>query len=63
MTGLIVEPERADALADAIELTIERPDLAAERAARARARFLDGFTVERVAERMSSFYERALSTS
>ncbi|MGH9022869.1 MAG: glycosyltransferase family 4 protein [Acidimicrobiia bacterium] len=50
-------------LADAILATLAEPAAAAERAARGRQRFLQEFTVARVADQMVSFYERALVTA
>jgi glycosyltransferase involved in cell wall biosynthesis len=56
----LVPPEDSDALALGVVRTLEDPDGAAERAARARARFLDRFTIERITGEMARFYERAL---
>jgi glycosyltransferase involved in cell wall biosynthesis len=57
----LVPPDRPDALAAAILAVLSDPTEAAERARRARSRFLERFTIERVADQMVSFYERALS--
>jgi glycosyltransferase involved in cell wall biosynthesis len=48
------------ALAEAILGVLDDRPAAAERARRARARFLERFTVERVAAEMMGFHERAL---
>jgi len=53
--------EDAAALAGEIVATLQDPTAAASRAALGRQRFLDVFTVERVATSMRDFYERALS--
>jgi glycosyltransferase involved in cell wall biosynthesis len=47
-------------LADAVVETLRRPAEAAARAGAARARFEDQFTIDRVADRMVGFYDRAL---
>lgn len=59
--ALLVPPEDPEALAAAIVATVRRPSEAAERADRARARFLAHFTIDRVADQMVRFYERALA--
>jgi glycosyltransferase involved in cell wall biosynthesis len=56
----LVPPDDAAQLAAAILATIDDPQ-ANERAAAARARFLERFTIERVAAEMLRFYERALA--
>jgi glycosyltransferase involved in cell wall biosynthesis len=48
-------------LAEAVVATLRHPGEAAARAASARARFEDQFTIDRVADRMVGFYERALA--
>jgi glycosyltransferase involved in cell wall biosynthesis len=58
--GLLVAPNRPDALAEGILTVLAEPQEAAERATRARQRFLERFTIERVAEEMLGFYQRAL---
>jgi glycosyltransferase involved in cell wall biosynthesis len=57
----IVPVGSADALARAILEALDQRTVAAERARRARQRFLAHFTTERVASRMISFYQRALA--
>jgi glycosyltransferase involved in cell wall biosynthesis len=59
--ALLVLAGDPDALADAITATLLDGSNAAERAQRARARFLERFTLEAVAAAMHSFYERALT--
>jgi glycosyltransferase involved in cell wall biosynthesis len=59
-SAMLVQPERPGSLAAAITETIADPLGAAERARRARQRFLSHFTIDRVAQRMVEFYERAL---
>ncbi|HSH59752.1 MAG TPA: glycosyltransferase family 4 protein [Acidimicrobiales bacterium] len=61
--AMFVPPEQPTALASAILDTLAHPTGAAERATRARQRFLDHFTVDRVAERMVDFYEHALAAT
>ena len=53
----LVPIDEPDALARAIAATLGDPVAARERAAAARSRFLDCFTIERVADRMVAFYE------
>jgi glycosyltransferase involved in cell wall biosynthesis len=59
-TGLLVPPDDAPALAQAIVRLLETPDLAATMGARGRARALDEFGLDRLAERVDTFYCRAL---
>jgi len=59
--ALLVPPGAPDQLASAIATVLARPEEAAQRAAAARARFLDRFTVGRTADGMLAFYERALA--
>ena len=59
--AVLVPPEQPEALASAILAVLADPAAAAERAARARLRFLERFTVERVAEEMLAFYQRAVA--
>lgn len=56
----LVPPQDPGRLADAIVDTLEDPRAASARAARARDRFLEHFTIDRVTDQMMSFYERAL---
>jgi glycosyltransferase involved in cell wall biosynthesis len=49
------------ALADALASTISDVDEARERARRARARFDEEFTIERISARMRAFYDRAVA--
>jgi glycosyltransferase involved in cell wall biosynthesis len=59
-TGLLVPPDDAPALAQAIVRLLETPDLAATMGARGRARALAEFGLDRMAERVDTFYCRAL---
>ncbi|MEY2478453.1 MAG: hypothetical protein QOG87_3768 [Actinomycetota bacterium] len=59
-TAALVPPDDAHALAATIASTVLDASVR-ERAAGARQRFLDNFTVERSAAGMAAFYERALS--
>ncbi len=59
----LVPPGQPAALAESILSTLADPPSATERARRARQRFLDHYTVARVAERMVRFYEHALEES
>ena len=59
-TGLLVPPNDVPALAQAILRLLETPGLAAEMGARGRARALGEFSLERMAERVDTFYCRAL---
>ncbi len=61
--GLLVPPEQPEALASAVLAVLDDPEAASRRAVLARARVLERFTVERVAEEMLAFYERALGAS
>ncbi|MGQ0670204.1 MAG: glycosyltransferase family 4 protein [Actinomycetota bacterium] len=60
-TARLVVPDRPDSLAAGILETLTQPGDAAERARRARARFLERYTIDRVADGMAAFYERALA--
>lgn len=57
----LVPPNRPPELAAAIVGVLDDPRAAVERATLARRRFLERFTVERVAGEMVALYERALS--
>jgi glycosyltransferase involved in cell wall biosynthesis len=57
--AVLVPPDDPGALANAITRALADPDAPA-RAARARQRFLDTFTIERSAAEMVRFYERVL---
>lgn len=59
-TGLLVPPNDAPALSQAILRLLETPDLASTMGARGRARALGEFSLERMAERVDTFYCRAL---
>ena len=59
-TGLLVPPNDVPALAQAILRLLETPGLAATMGARGRARALAEFSLERMAERVDTFYCRAL---
>jgi glycosyltransferase involved in cell wall biosynthesis len=60
VSAKLVQPGDALSLSDALIATLKDADRAANLATRARARFLESFTVDRVAERMVGFYDRAL---
>jgi glycosyltransferase involved in cell wall biosynthesis len=60
-TAWLVPPGDAARLAAAIAGTLGDPAAARLRAGRARARFLEHFTVDRVVDQMLGFYDRALS--
>jgi glycosyltransferase involved in cell wall biosynthesis len=62
VTARLVPVDRPAALAAAILEVLADPDAAAARAARARADFLERFTVERAADGMVALYRRALSS-
>jgi glycosyltransferase involved in cell wall biosynthesis len=55
-----VPPGRPGELAAAVLASLADPEAAARRAEAARARFMQRFTIERVAREMAAFYERAL---
>lgn len=57
----LVPPERPDALASRIVATLADARGAADRARRARARFLQRYTIDRVADQMIAFYDRSVS--
>ncbi len=59
--AVLVAPTRPEALAAAIVATLDDAGGALERAARARRRFLEHFTIDRVADQMAAFYERTLA--
>ncbi|MGH2725154.1 MAG: glycosyltransferase [Actinomycetota bacterium] len=59
-TALLVPPDDPRALASAIVDALSDPAAAAGRAGRARARFLERFTTEKVAHEMLELYRRAL---
>lgn len=61
-TGLLVPPDNAPALAEAILRLIEAPALATEMGAQGRARALAEFGMNRMHERIDRFYCRALGT-
>lgn len=58
--GIFVVGNAPGALANAIIAVLRRPDEAASRAERARQRFEAHFTLDRAAEGMLAFYERAV---
>jgi glycosyltransferase involved in cell wall biosynthesis len=60
--ALLVPPEQPRQLAAAILSTLTGKEEARGRAGTARSRFLEHFTVDRVAGRMVDFYERALAS-
>lgn len=59
-TGLLVQPGNAPALAEAILRLLETPAIASEMGARGRARALAEFGMDRMLERIDTFYCRAL---
>ena len=59
-TGLLVEPERPDLLADAILSLLREPGRAATMGAKGRARAVERFSWRARAERLLSAYERVL---
>ena len=59
-TGLLVPPDDAPALAQAILRLLEAPAMATEMGAQGRARALAEFGVDRMLERIDAFYCRAL---
>ncbi len=59
--ALLVPPQRPEALAGALVRALEERGEALVRAKAARARFLAGYTLEQVSERMVGFYGRALA--
>jgi glycosyltransferase involved in cell wall biosynthesis len=61
-TGLLVPPDNAPALAEAILKLIEVPAMAIEMGAQGRARALAEFGMDRLHERIDRFYCRALGT-
>jgi glycosyltransferase involved in cell wall biosynthesis len=61
-TGLLVAPGNAPALAEAILRLIEAPAIATEMGGQGRARALAEFGMDRMLERIDTFYCRALST-
>jgi glycosyltransferase involved in cell wall biosynthesis len=61
--ALLVPVESPGAFADAVIALLGSPDAATERARRARARFLERFTIDRSVAGMLAFYERAITPS
>jgi glycosyltransferase involved in cell wall biosynthesis len=61
--GVLVEPGRATGLADGLLRVMKDPSGASARARVARRMFLSHFTIDRVADRMLDFYDRALGSS
>jgi glycosyltransferase involved in cell wall biosynthesis len=61
VTALLVPPGRPPALAAAAATALADPAAAADRARRARQRFLERFTIDQVADGMIGFYRRALA--
>jgi glycosyltransferase involved in cell wall biosynthesis len=60
-SALLVPVEDPVALADALCTILKDHDRAVAYARRARERFLSGFTIDQIADRMAAFYERALA--
>ena len=58
--ALLVPPEASARLAESILAVLGDPGAAAERAYHARVRFLEHFTIDRIADATVRFYERAL---
>jgi glycosyltransferase involved in cell wall biosynthesis len=61
-TGLLVPPDNAPALAEAILRLMEAPAMAAEMGVQGRARARAEFSMDRMHERIDSFYCRALGS-
>jgi glycosyltransferase involved in cell wall biosynthesis len=59
-TGLLVPPDNAPALAQAILRLLDTPAMAIEMGAQGRARALAEFSMDRMLERIDAFYCRAL---
>lgn len=59
--ALLVPVDRPSALSDALLTALGDRETARERAHAARARFLERYTMDRVADQMIAFYDRALS--
>jgi glycosyltransferase involved in cell wall biosynthesis len=59
-TAILVPPADSIRLAAAIVATLADPAAARDRAQRARERFLQRFTIDRVVDQMLGFYDRAL---
>jgi starch synthase len=59
-TGLLVPPDDVPALAQAIVRLLETPGLAATMGARGRTRALAEFSLDRMSERVDTFYSRVL---
>ena len=62
-TGILVPPRDPPALAGAISKLLDAPALAAEMGAQGRARALAEFSMDRMIERLDTFYCRALGRS
>jgi len=60
-TGLLVAPEDADALADAIKRLIDDPDLGRQYGAAGRLRMQSEFSIDEMADRHMALYESVLS--
>jgi glycosyltransferase involved in cell wall biosynthesis len=60
--AVLVPPEHPDLLADALRATLDAPDLARARAARARARLADGYGVEQWLDRYDGIYQDLLAS-
>lgn len=60
-TAVLVPVEDPIALADAIYAVLKDGDTASEMARRARDRFAEHFTIDRIADEMVAFFERALA--
>ncbi len=61
VTGLLVPPGDAQAMATAISYLLENPDEAGEMAGRARQTALDRFQLDRMASMVSDVYDRVLA--
>ena len=60
-TSVLVQPDEPASLGEAVARVLSETDASKERARRARADFESRFAIDRVGERMLSFYERALT--
>ncbi|SAK50367.1 group 1 glycosyl transferase [Caballeronia pedi] len=61
--GLLVPPDDADALTDAIRTLICEPALRGRLGAAARQRFLDQFTIQRTVEKLARTYQQVMDDS
>jgi glycosyltransferase involved in cell wall biosynthesis len=59
-TALLLPPERPDLLAEAVSAAIADAERSADRARRARERFLSNYTMASISRQTIAFYERAV---